>query len=175
MKDLLIPLKTSEYWLRTWTSKDAETFMKYVNNRAIWLNMRDEFPYPCTRQDADRLIAQANSNDNVIYLAIANEWEAVGSISLQIHDDIRRYSGVLSYWVGQPYWGQGLATAAIEIISDYALSKLGLVRVYAKVFSTNIGSIRALEKSGFEREGYFRKGVFKEGQFIDQTLYAKVV
>ena len=39
---------------------------------------------------------QVNSNAKGIYLSIANEWEAVGSISLQIHDDIRRYSGVLS-------------------------------------------------------------------------------
>ncbi len=175
MEDLLIPLKTSNYWLRSWMLKDADSFTKYANNRAIWLNMRDEFPHPFTRQDADRLIAHANSDADGLYLAIANELEAVGSISLQIHNDIRRYSGVLSYWVGQPCWGQGLATAAIEAVSDYALSQLGLVRIYAKVFSTNIGSIRVLEKSGFEQEGYFRKGVYKEGQFIDQALYAKVV
>ncbi|KAI9133316.1 GNAT family N-acetyltransferase [Acaryochloris sp. CCMEE 5410] len=43
------------------------------------------------------------------------------------------------------------------------------------MFSTNLSSIRALEKNGFEQEGYFRKGVYKEGQFVDQVVYAKVV
>ena len=175
MNSLRIPLQVPGYGLRDWTAKDAAAFQKYANNLEIWRNMRDEFPYPCTQLDAEGWIAQALNRTDGLYLAIANDQEAVGAISLLIHNDIRRYSGVLSYWIGQPFWEQGLATAAIASISDYALTKLNLVRLYAKVFSTNLASIRALEKNGFEQEGYFRKGVYKEGQFLDQVLYAKVV
>lgn len=175
MHGLSIPLPITGYGLRSWTAQDAEVFQKYADNPKIWLNMRDEFPYPCRRQDAARLIAQAINSTDGLYLAIANDQEAVGSISLLIHDDIRRYSGVLSYWIGQPYWGKGLATAAIAGISNYALTELNLVRIYAKVFSMNRASIRALEKNGFKQEGYFCKGVYKAGQFLDQVLYAKVI
>lgn len=172
---LLIPLQVSGFQLRTWESQDMHSLTKYANDRDIWLNMRDEFPYPFTSKDAELFITKARTSRDGIYLALASESEVLGSITLQIQDDIRRYSCVLSYWVGKQFWGQGLATAAIKAVSEYTLTQLGLVRIYAKVFSTNIGSIRALEKSGFEREGYLRKGVYKEGKFIDQVLYAKVV
>ncbi|ABW29569.1 GNAT family N-acetyltransferase [Acaryochloris marina] len=175
MNTLSLPLPIPGLRLRPWAIQDTESFQKYAENLEIWRNMRDEFPCPCTHQDAERWIIQALHRADGLYLAIATDQEAIGSISLQIHDDIRRYSGVLSYWVSQPFWGQGIATAAIAGISDYGLGELNLVRIYAKVFSTNLGSIRALAKNGFEQEGYFRKGVYKEGQFVDQVVYAKVV
>lgn len=175
MDELFIPLQTQGYCLRPWVNNDAESLAKYANDRAIWLNMRDEFPHPYSTKEADVFIAGANNKTSSIHLAIANQQEAIGSVSLLIHNDIRRYSGVLSYWVGKRYWGQGLATDTITVLSNYAFYQLGLIRVYAKVFSTNTGSIKVLEKVGFEREGYFHKGVYKEGQFIDQVLYAKVV
>lgn len=124
MDDLLIPLQIPQYELRSWTAQDVGDFQKYSDNAEIWRNMRDEFPFPCTHQDAERLIAEALSSTNGLYLAIANDYEAVGSISLRIHKDIRRYSGVLRYGIGQPYWGRGLATVAVAGISGYALTKL---------------------------------------------------
>lgn len=175
MNTVLIPLPKQGYCLRPWVNDDADSLAQKANDRAIWLNMRDEFPHPFTIKDANAFIASANDKVNAVHLAVANEQEAIGSISLLIHDDIRRYSGVLSYWIGKKYWRQGLATSAVTAMSNYAFEQLALARIYAKVFSTNIGSIRALEKSGFEREGYFRKGVYKESQFIDQVLYARVV
>lgn len=175
MNSLLIPLQIPGYKLRSWTEQNVEAFQKYADNPEIWLNMQDEFPHPCKYQDAKRLITQATRSTNGLHLDVANDQEAMGSISLVIHDDIRRYSGVLSYWIGQPYWGESIATAAIAGISNYALTTLNLVRIYAKVFNTNLASIKALEKNGFEQEGYFHKGVYKKGQFLDQVLYAKVV
>ncbi len=175
MDGLFLPLQARGYCLRSWVNNDAQSLAKYASDRAIWLNMRDEFPHPYGISEAEVFVANANCRADAVHLAVATEQEAVGSISLLIHDDIRRYSGVLSYWISRKYWGQGLATNAITNLSNYAFHQLGLVRVYAKVFSTNIGSIRALEKSGFEREGYFHKGVYKQGRFIDQVLYAKVV
>lgn len=175
MNTLWIPLQKPEYWLRSWVNNDAESLALNANHRDIWLNMRDEFPHPYSLEDANLFIKNANCQTNPINLAIANKQEVVGSISLRIHDDIRRYSGVISYWVGKKYWRQGIATAAITAFSNYAFENLELVRIYAKVFSTNAGSIKALENSGFQREGYFRKGIYKEGRFIDQVLYAKVM
>ena len=97
MNELFVPLQRQGYCLRSWVGNDAESLAKYANSRAIWLNMRDEFPHPYRIKDADLFIAEANHQPTVIHLAIANQREAVGSVSLSIQDDIRRYSGVLSY------------------------------------------------------------------------------
>lgn len=173
--DFPISLQKDGYSIRHLQINDAESLAKYGNDQEIWLNMRNEFPYPFTSADAEILITQTREEADAVVVAIANEQEAIGVISLLIHDDIRCHSGVLSYWIGREFWRQGIGTNAIDALAKYAFSRLGLVRVYAKVFSTNIGSIRALEKNGFHKEGHFKKGVFKEEEFIDQVLYAKVI
>lgn len=173
--DFPISLQKGGYSIRYLENNDAKSLAKHGNDKEIWLNMRNEFPYPFTSADAEILITRAKEEANTVLVAIASEQEAMGVISLLIHDDIRCHSGVLSYWIGREFWGQGIGTNAIDALTKYAFSRLGLVRVYAKVFSTNIGSIRALEKNGFDKEGHFKKGVFKEGEFIDQVLYAKVI
>ncbi len=173
--DFPISLQKEGYSIRHLQINDTESLAKNGNDKEIWLNMRNEFPYPFTSTDAEILITRAREKANTLVVAIANEQEAVGVISLLIHNDIRCHSGVLSYWIGREFWGQGIGTNAINTLTKYAFSRLGLIRVYAKVFSTNIGSIRALEKNGFHKEGHFKKGVFKEGEFIDQVLYAKVI
>jgi RimJ/RimL family protein N-acetyltransferase len=41
-------------------------------------------------------------------------------------------------------------------------------------FYHNVGSMRVLEKAGFEREGTLRRSAVKNGVILDQVLYAKV-
>jgi hypothetical protein len=54
-------------------------------------------------------------------------------------------------------WGRGIATAAIRIASDIAFGVLGLNRLQAGVYASNLGSVRVLEKAGFRREGVWRR------------------
>jgi RimJ/RimL family protein N-acetyltransferase len=65
-------------------------------------------------------------------------------------------------------------TAAVGRVSDYALGKLGFVRLEAPVYEWNPASMRVLEKCGYVREAVLRKSVFKEGKLIDSMLYVKV-
>ena len=65
-------------------------------------------------------------------------------------------------------------TAAITLMTDFAFANRGLVRVFAVPFTTNIGSIRALEKAGYRREGIMRRSAIKDGTVRDQYLYASV-
>ena len=48
------------------------------------------------------------------------------------------------------------------------------MRVFAVPFVTNVGSIRALEKAGYEREAIMRRSAIKDGTVRDQFLYAIV-
>ena len=65
-------------------------------------------------------------------------------------------------------------TRAVRAASDWALDEYQLTRVFAMIFSHNVGSIRVLEKAGFEREGIMRRSAIKNGVILDQLLYAKV-
>ena len=51
----------------------------------------------------------------------------------------------VTYWLGRPYWGQGIATAALRTF----LAQVTTRPMYARVAKDNLGSLRVLEKCGF--------------------------
>jgi RimJ/RimL family protein N-acetyltransferase len=85
--------------------------------------------------------------------------EVVGNI-LSWLDDGRRLVG---YWIGRDHWGQGYATAALQLLLEEITDR----PVTAHVALDNIGSQRVVEKCGFVRVGEevaddgFREVIFR--------------
>jgi len=80
----------------------------------------------------------------------------------------------VGYWLGEPYWGKGIATSAVRALVDYAFKTFDLVRLEAVVFEWNPASMRVLEKTGFTLESRMRKSVTKDGQTIDSFKYVLI-
>jgi ribosomal-protein-alanine N-acetyltransferase len=80
----------------------------------------------------------------------------------------------LGYWMGAPYAGKGLMTAAVRAIIPFVFDTLRLHRLEAACLPRNAASIRLLEKTGFSREGYARCYLCIEGRWQDHLLYAIV-
>lgn len=93
-----------------------------------------------------------------------------GGIGLE---KIEGHKAEIGYWLAEKYWGKGVMTAAVEVVTKYSFEKLGLRRIYARVFHFNKASIRVLEKAGFEKEGLLKREAQKDGKLIDSVLYAK--
>ncbi len=174
MENINIKLNKKGFQLRFWDLKDAESLANYGNNKKIWLNMRDEYPFPYSIDDAKKAINKSKAKDQ-IQLAISNDHEAIGSISVTFNDDIRRKSGVLSYWIGQPFWGKGITSLSVDALSEWVFHNKDIIRLYAKVFANNPSSQKVLEKAGYNLEGHFKKAIIKDGEIIDQLLFAKVL
>jgi RimJ/RimL family protein N-acetyltransferase len=160
--------------LRPFRPADAESLARYANSRAVWLNLRDQFPHPYAVHDAEQYIASVLARPRLTSFAIAVEGAAVGSVSLRPGQDIERLSAELGYWLGEPFWGRGIVSAAIQAATEYAFATLALVRVFAVPFVRNSASVRVLEKAGYAREGLLRCGAVKDGELLDQYLYASV-
>lgn len=73
----------------------------------------------------------------------------------------------LSYWLGKEYWGKGIATKALKTF-------LGLIQerpLYARVAKDNYGSIRVLEKCGFELIGHDKGFANARGEEIEELIF----
>jgi RimJ/RimL family protein N-acetyltransferase len=134
--------------------------------------LRDRFPHPYTAADAERWIRQATQATPETHFAIAVAEEAVGGVGLDLKTDVHRRSAELGFWLGEAFWGRGIATEVARAMTDFAFSNFDLCRVYAEVFEWNPASVRVLEKVGYSFEGRLRKSVTKDGQTIDQMVYA---
>ena len=161
--------------LRPWRASDQAALVRYANNRNVWLNLDDGFPHPYTAGDADAFIARkASQGGPPRHFAIAVGLEAVGGIGFDPLEGVSRRSARIGYWLGQPFWGRGLATEALRCLGDYAFEHFALERLEAIVFEWNPASCRVLEKAGYALEARLHKSVFKDGQLIDCFLYARL-
>lgn len=161
--------------LRPWHPADAESLVRHANNRKVWLNMRDAFPHPYMPSDALDWIARSRAARPVTSFAIVVSGNAVGGLGFELRTDVERYSAEVGYWLGEEFWGRGIATAALKAATPYALQTYKLNRIHALPFSENAASIRVLEKAGYRREGVLQRSAFKNGRFQDQVIYAFVV
>lgn len=153
---------------------DSERLARLANNKKIWLKVRDMFPHPYTVADAEKFIDSVKQQDPQVTFAIEFDFKFVGAIGLVLQQDVYRFSAELGYWIGEPYWGQGIATKAVKLLCRYAFDNLKIEKLFAGVFEGNEGSKKVLEKCGFQLEGISQKAVFKDKKFLDEYRYGKV-
>ena len=68
--------------------------------------------------------------------------------------------------------GKGIGSAAAKLAINYAFEKLGMNRVFLRVFADNKQAIRSYEKAGFKYEGTFRDDVIIDGTPYDMVFMA---
>jgi RimJ/RimL family protein N-acetyltransferase len=85
------------------------------------------------------------ADDSVIKKTIIHQGEVAGNIGSWQQDGMR----LVGYWIGRDFWGKGVATRALsEFVAEVHERPL-----HAWVATTNVGSIRVLEKCGFVQVG----------------------
>jgi ribosomal-protein-alanine N-acetyltransferase len=161
-------------YLRSLQHTDAAPISILLDNKKIWDNLRDYLPQPYRIQDAEFFIQHVSAELPPLTFAICQDKDLCGIISLKPQSDIHRASAELGYWVGEIFWGKGLATEAVRCICRYAFDDLGFVRLFAGVMEHNVASMRVLEKSGFSKEGILRKAILKNERYLDEHLYASI-
>lgn len=160
--------------LRPWQIGDVSSLVEHANDPDVALQLRDRFPSPYTRTDADQWIPAANQ-EPVSQCAIVIEGRAVGGIGIDFQSDIYRRGAELGYWLGKAFWRKGLMSRIVLQFVPECFRRFDLNRIEAGVFSTNTASMRILEKAGFTREGIRRQAIFKKDQIIDEHVYSILV
>jgi RimJ/RimL family protein N-acetyltransferase len=172
-------IPAGDWLIRSWREEDAPALSSYFSNPNVLGNLAVRNRYPYTEDHAKAWIDLCGMEAEPVNFAIAGSAIAdiqgvVGGIGLTLQRGTRRQAAELGYWVGEPLWDRGIATAAVKAFVDYAFSQFDLLRIYAGVFDGNGASVRVLEKAGFAYEGTLRKSIVKDGRVVDELLYALV-
>jgi ribosomal-protein-alanine N-acetyltransferase len=145
---------------------------KLANNNKIARNLKDVFPHPYTMQDAVDFLRLVEQNRLGHVFGIFDDETFTGIGSIVPKEDIYRINGETGYWIGEPFWGKGIATKAVKLLTVYAFQELGLARVYAGVFEHNTASMKVLEKAGYTLEAIIKSSIIKNGRIMDEYLYS---
>lgn len=160
--------------IRSYRRDDARALVKHADNPKVASTIRDRFPSPYTPSDADAWLDRMLTQDPETCFAIASSEELIGGIGLEFQVDVHRRTAEIGYWLGEEFWGRGIATAAVRAFTRFAFESYDVERLFAGIFETNPASVRVLEKAGYRFEGRLRHSVIKQGATLDELLYARV-
>ncbi|MEP7229854.1 MAG: GNAT family protein [Ginsengibacter sp.] len=166
--------KENNIILRGFTNDDRTPMANLANNKKIWDNVRDILPFPYTEKDAENFINMVKLEDVPLTFAIEYNGQFCGVIGLKTQSDVYKKSAEIGYWIGEPFWSKGIATTSVKVLTAHGMDLLGFVRIHTGVFEYNIGSMRVLEKNGYEKDGIFKKSIFKNGKMWDEHRFSIV-
>ncbi|MTI49938.1 GNAT family N-acetyltransferase [Sporosalibacterium faouarense] len=79
----------------------------------------------------------------------------------------------IGYRLNENYWGKGIATKVVKMITGYMFEKIRVNRIQAFVMAENVRSKEVLKRNEFVYEGTIRQGeIWKEKGLIDLELYS---
>jgi len=166
----------SPVYLTELAAVDRVPVARLLNDRGIYDSML-LVPHPYSEADFDELYehtrASTEEREHPMNFAIRNEaGTMIGGFGVK--ELVEGHRCEVGYWLGRPYWGQGIMTNVVCAMTAYSIRQWNLFRVTANTFPTNLASARVLEKAGFEFEGLQKKLHKKGEQFIDARVYSLV-
>jgi RimJ/RimL family protein N-acetyltransferase len=173
---VVLALPRSGHVLREYREDDVPRLCSLADDAEVWRGVTDLFPRPYDEAAARRWLARQRGVDPPCNLVLAGPEGLMGGVGVVLADVPNfAHDGELGYWVGRPYWGRGLATAAVRAFMAWAAPAHGLSRFTVRAFGNNPASVRVAEKCGFRREGVLRQAARKHGETFDLFVYGLVI
>ena len=119
-----------------------------------------------TWKDRDAYIAKWEKfleDDSINSWTILNNGTIAGSVGTWVMDGEIQ----ITYGIGKEFWGQGLATRALELF----LTDMDTRPLYGRAASDNIRSIKMLEKAGFKKTGTDRGFALARNEEIEEVVF----
>jgi len=143
-------IETERLILRPWQEEDAEALYTYASDPDI--GPPAGWP-PHTGVDNSRHIIRTVLTAPQTYAVCLKDGTPIGSVGLKLNGSTdmthRDDECELGYWIGKPFWGQGLIPEASRALLQYAFESLGMRAVWCGYYEGNEKSKRVQEKLGF--------------------------
>lgn len=146
-------METERLILRPWKIKDAKSLYKYAKAPAV--GPIAGWPPHKSVENSKEVIRDILSAPETYAVVLKSTNEPVGSVGIMFGDgvhsaDIENGDAEIGYWIGVPYWGQGLIPEAVNLLLKRCFEELGIKRVWCGHYDGNNKSRRVMEKCGFK-------------------------
>ncbi|WP_200974952.1 GNAT family N-acetyltransferase [Echinicola sp. 20G] len=157
--------------LVSWGGQHFHSLYPLANNPAIAKNLKDSFPQPYTIHDARFWIEHNIKFNPPQNFAIEKNGTLVGSIGAEKGKDELRTNMEIGLWIGERFWGQGIATEATKLFIRHLFEKFPVQRIFATVFDFNISCMRVMQKAGLQEEAILKGAYIKNEKIGDIYQY----
>ncbi|MDX2061529.1 MAG: GNAT family protein [Bacteroidia bacterium] len=172
-----LPLTTG-HRLTALAQTDLPALVAGANNPNVYATT-GSLPYPYTTAHGEAFLAstaayEAQHHHRRSWAIRAPGGELLGVIGRKVLHPLEWHADEVGYWLAEPHWGQGIATAALAAYTAHLHAYEGLVRIEAFALAHNVASHRVLEKNGYQREGHLAAEYRKDGVYFTSVLFAHV-
>lgn len=145
-------LKTDRLILRPWKEEDAEQLYKYAKDPNVGPSAG--WPVHTGVENSRQIIKDVLSKEETYAVVLKDEDLPIGSIGLMLGENsnigLENDEGEIGYWIGVPYWGQGIIPEAVKELMRHGFEELGLKAIWCGYYDGNEKSLRVQEKCGFK-------------------------
>ncbi|KQB87446.1 GNAT family N-acetyltransferase [Corynebacterium lowii] len=144
-------METKRLILRPWQEEDSAELFRYASDPLV--GPRAGWPVHESVEDSRASIAGVLSEPGTYAIVLKETGLPIGSISLHTGSATELTDSPdeaeLGYWVGVPYWGQGIMHEAARRLIRYAVEEQGITVLWCSSNADNAQSQRVQEKLGF--------------------------
>ena len=161
--------------IRRATPKDAAAFARLMGDPEVYGALL-QMPCPSEERWHAMLSEGVAPGKPDLSLVAELDGEVVASAGLHAAGLAlrRRHAMMLGMSVGKNAQGQGVGTALMTALCDYADRWLGTLRLELTVYTDNERAVRLYGKFGFEIEGTLRGYAMRDGEYVDAYTMARL-
>ena len=156
--------QTYDVSLRDVTTSDLPIFFdQQLDADANWMaafTSRDPADRDAFMAHWTRILADETNTIQTILV----EGHVAGHVSS--YEDEEFAKPEVTYWIGKPYWGKGIATSALSLF----LLQTETRPIYARAVKDNIASLRVLQKCGFISIGEGKGFANARGEEVEEFI-----
>ena len=171
---LSCPIETPRLVLRTLAAADVgEAYMSWLRDPEVIRFLEVRFLPPQAIEQIRAFVESANKSGDNLLLGIFRKDDNVHIGNVKLGPIVREHArSPIGYMIGErSSWGKGYASEAINAVARHALETMGLEKISAGCYETNVGSSKALLKAGFKQEATIPSDVNIDGRRVASVYY----
>ncbi len=145
-------LTTERLILRPWCEADAQYLFQYASDSQI--GPAAGWPVHTSVENSRQIIKDVLSAPETYAVCLKTDGIPIGSVGLKTGENTdmtdRTDECELGYWIGKPFWGQGLIPEAARELLRHAFEDLNMRAVWCGYYDGNTKSRRVQDKLGFQ-------------------------
>ena len=150
-----ITLESDRIVLRPWRENDAAALYKYASDPEV--GPRAGWPPHKSIKESLEIIRTVFHSDTTWAIVLKETGEPIGAMGYMNSDGnllpSRAGEPLVGYWVGKPFWNQGICTEALQLMLNHIRETTDIRSLIGSHFIDNPASGRVMEKCGFVPTG----------------------
>jgi [ribosomal protein S5]-alanine N-acetyltransferase len=150
-----------------------DNYYNWLNNPSVNQFLETRF-FPRSHKNIEQFVQYMDGKNDEILMAVCtkNDNTHIGNIKIGPINWVHRFADISLLIGDKRYWGKGIATEAIKLMTNFGFKKLNLHKLKAGCYADNKGSEKAFLKVGYSVEGVLKQHFFSEGKYVDTILLA---